>query len=195
MKNKNKFIGSIVIVCMFIMISIVGYLFVKPTNVNQEDIFIESEQNNIESKSVQKNKDTIIVEIKGEVKNPGVYEMKKDSRIQALIKKSGGFTKEACTDDINQSRKLRDEDCIIIKNKNNICNNEGTINAEQNKRINLNTASKEELKSIPGIGEVTAEKIIEYRKENGRFSSIEDIKNIQRIGEKTFTKIKDKIQI
>lgn len=195
MKNKNKFIGSIVIASLFIMISMVGYFFVKPTNINQEDIFIESNKENGEAKNIEKKNDKIIVEIKGEVKNPGVYEIEKDSRIQTLVKKSGGFTKKAFINDINQSRKLKDEDCIIVKNK----EDKDTINKEElegeNKKINLNTASKEQLKSIPGIGDVTAQKIIDYRKENGRFSSIDDIKNIDRIGEKTFIRIKDKLQV
>ena len=67
--------------------------------------------------------------------------------------------------------------------------------SRKNVKININSATKEELKTIPGIGDVMAQKIIDYREQNGSFSSVEDLKNIDRIGDKTLEKIKDKVDI
>lgn len=155
----------------------------------------------------------ITCEIKGEVMHPGVYTLKKGSRVIDLVKISGGFKKDSRSDLINQARKLRDGEVITVYDKYNTSinlerdiNNGGTNNSNnsddndlgdsKNKLvININTATQAELESIPGIGKVTANNIIEYRKEHGNFRSIEDIKNVDRIGEKTFLKIKKYIKI
>jgi competence protein ComEA len=139
--------------------------------------------------------------INGQVKNPGVYELKNDSRVEDLVKISGGFKDTADTYSLNLAKKLKDEDYIHVDEikkdgdgKNN-SNKDEKPGLSDNGTVNINKASKEELKSIPGVGDVTAENIIEYREQNGDFSSIEDIKNVNRIGDKTFEKLKDKIDV
>nr|WP_246582691.1 helix-hairpin-helix domain-containing protein [Clostridium mobile] len=172
---------------------LIGYFRDNVYNEKTEDIFIE---NKIENKE-ESQESGITIYVNGEVTNPGVYKLKDDSRIEDAIKIAGGFTKNADKDKLNLAKKIRDEDYIFVYEKDDE-NGDGSKRSNSNneeKKININDASKEELKSIPGIGEVTAQKIIEYREKNRGFNSIEEIKNIDRIGEKTFEKLKDKLDI
>lgn len=143
----------------------------------------------------------IVVEIKGEVANPDVYEISEGSIIRDLITKAGGLTNEANIDKINRADKLRDNQLIVIPNKNELSNANTNINVSKEGNtsedgiININTASLEELQKINGVGEVKAKSIINYREKNGGFKSIDEMKNIEGIGDKTFEKMKDQITI
>lgn len=151
----------------------------------------------VNSSNISKNDDRIGVYISGEVKNTGVYYLKKDSRITDLINICGGLTEEADVSKINPAQKLNDSDKIIIPKKENNLNNietedenKGVDNVQD--KININTATKDELTSLNGIGEATANKIINYRNKN-KFKEIEDIMNVPGIGEAKFNNIKDYI--
>ncbi|MDU5108803.1 MAG: helix-hairpin-helix domain-containing protein [Clostridium sp.] len=174
------------------------------------NIYVESESENeavnssvnVSSSNVDtenQKKSLIIVEIKGEVKNPDVYEIEDGSIIRDLINLAGGLTDEANTDGINRAEKLRGNQLIVIPNKSDIASgniinqNSSTIN--NSSVININTAPLEELKKITGVGDVKAQSIIDYRDKNGGFKSIEELKNIDGIGSKTFEKIKDQVGI
>lgn len=143
----------------------------------------------------------IVVEIKGEVANPDVYEISEGSIIRDLITKAGGLTNEANIDKINRADKLRDNQLIVIPNKNELSNANTNINVSKEGNtaedgiININTASLEELQKINGVGEVKAKSIINYREKNGGFKSIDEMKNIEGIGDKTFEKMKDQITV
>lgn len=143
----------------------------------------------------------IVVEIKGEVVNPDVYEISEGSIIRDLITKAGGLTNEANIGKINRADKLRDNQLIVIPNKNELSNANTNINVSKEGNtaeegiININTASLEELQKINGVGEVKAKSIINYREKNGGFKSIDEMKNIEGIGDKTFEKMKDQITI
>ena len=158
----------------------------------------------------------IKIDIKGEVKKPGVYEVTENMNVNDAIKMAGGLKKGASTDNINLSKTLKNEMVIIIskKLKENIKNtikndalpsssevigeiknsDANNIQNDSNKLISLNKGSLDELMTIPGIGEQKAKQIIEYRNSN-EFTSIEDIKNVSGIGESLFAKIKDYITI
>ncbi|MGL4875796.1 MAG: helix-hairpin-helix domain-containing protein [Clostridium sp.] len=145
----------------------------------------------------------IVVDIKGEVKKPGVYTLKNGSIIEDLIKEAGGITKDGTLQNINRAQVLKPNEAIVVDNKNNIGKNDEVANnnlnepkQEQGKKgglININTASIEELDSINGIGKAKAEAIISYREEKGGFKSIEEIQNVSGIGKATFEKLKDSI--
>ena len=143
----------------------------------------------------------IVVEIKGEVVNPDVYEISEGSIIRDLITKAGGLTNEANIGKINRADKLRDNQLIVIPNKNELSNANTNINVSKEGNtaeegiININTASLEELQKINGVGEVKAKSIINYREKNGGFKSIDEMKNIEGIGDKTFEKMKDQITV
>lgn len=157
----------------------------------------------------------IFVQIAGAVKTPGVYEMNDGDRVFQVIEKAGGLSDDAYESSVNQAKKVSDGDFIRIYTKteaeiymkdgtlagliedgssDGTLSEEGTSDAGTN-LINLNTASKEELMTLPGIGATRADDIIAYRSDNGAFKSIDDIKNISGIKEKAFTKIKDLITV
>lgn len=199
MKYKKKIIGSAVILIILSLFLIVVYVNSKPiddVSNNKEEIFREQ---SAAGNTMEQSSSDITVYINGEVKNPGVYKLKQDSRVQDLVKACGGFTNEANSYKLNLAKKLKDEDYIYVdkKSDNENLQLQNGLQGEtsENAKININTATKEELKTIPGIGDVTAQKIIDYREQNGGFSSMEDLKNIDRIGDKTLEKIKDKADI
>ena len=168
---------------------------------------VEVESNNEKDKNKENN---MVVHISGAVLNEGVIELKEGSRITDAIEKAGGLKDDACIKDINLAEVLDDGVKINIptieeynKNKENNgeekSNNAGqtdnkttskknnisqsdnkSTGQNNNKKVNINTATQSELETLPGIGASTALKIINYRKENGKFKSIEDIKKVSR---------------
>ena len=120
--------------------------------------------------------------------------MEENSRISDAIEKSGGLTEEADISKINLAYLLEDGMKIYIPSHND---NKGEMKMETDtkSKININSANQTELEKLPGIGSSTALKIINYRKENGKFNTIEDLKNIKGIGDSKFQKIKELIYV
>ena len=146
------------------------------------------------------------VYISGEIKNSGVYDINNGDRLDDLVKRAGGLTEKADINSINLAMRLEDQMKIYIPNidENQNINNDNTnlaigqvsndLTDLQNKKININLASKEELMTLPNIGEKRAQAILDYRLEN-RFEKIEDIKNVSGIGDKYFEAMKDLITV
>lgn len=160
-----------------------------------------AENHDLEEKNSKK-EIKIIVDVKGEVVKPGIYEAGSDDRIQDVITRAGGFRKKADVSQVNLAQKIKDEMVIYVpkigeKNTNNFTHTHESNNLFQGDqiKININTANSEELQKISGIGPSKAEAIIEYREQNGLFKKIEDITNVTGIGDKTFEKLKDSITI
>lgn len=126
---------------------------------------------------------TISVEVKGEVENPGVFTLNKGSNLNDLIQKLK-LKNNADTSNLSLLETLYNNQIIVISKK------EDNIN-----KISINSANLNELCLLPGIGESTALKIIEYRNNNGSFNSLEEIKNINGIGDKKYEKIKEFITL
>ena len=124
---------------------------------------------------------TIQVEIKGAVKNPGIYTLKYESNVKALITASGGLLDSADDSNLSYLRILNDKDVIVVQEK-----------KESIKLISINGASVEELDALPGIGPSIASRIVEYRNEH-TFTSLEQIKEVKGIGDSLFNKIKELI--
>lgn len=192
---------------------------------NLHNTTIENNENikNKETNKTDKNK--IVIYIIGEVKQEGVYELDENSRISDAIEKAGGTKENADLSQINLAYKIEDGMRIYIPKKGELVQDKEKIedktqeivtgkstditnttsvntNLSTNKKsktdiekINLNKATQTELETLPGIGPSTAEKIIEYRKENGNFKNIEDIMNVNGIGESKYNKIKDLISV
>lgn len=150
----------------------------------------------------------ISIYISGAVNSPGVVELKSNERLMKGVKLCDGLTDEADTNRINLAMKVKDEGHYIIpKQGEEIALNDSNDNVENNnndgnnitegddKKININSASKEDLDSLPGVGDVTAQKILDYREENKEFKSIDEIKNVKGIGENKFNDLKDYICI
>lgn len=147
---------------------------------------------------------TLFVHICGEVMKPGVYELPAQSRIYEAVEAAGGFTKEASESYVNLAQVLEDgckieipavgEEAVDATGASvGITGPVGTENTQQERLIDINTATKAELCSLPGIGESRADSIITYREKNGGFSKIEDIMKVEGIKEGMFAKMKDKI--
>ena len=174
------------------------------------------EQKDDNSKEQIVNGGGIFVHIDGYINNPGVYEIKENDRIKTLIDKAGGFKEGYSIKNINLAAKLSDGDKIYIpsvsEEKNSENNNNININSsgkgqnvkadrnnvsimKNNSKININTANISELKQITGIGESTANKIIDYRENVGKFNKIEDIKEVKGIGDAKYESLKNKITI
>lgn len=181
---------------------------IEKNDNNQGDF---SKIENIEDvKTVDKNENMtkkISIYISGAVNSPGVVELKSNERLMEGVKLCDGLTDEADTNRINLAMKVKDEGHYIIpKEGEEIALNDSNENVENNnndnnsgegesKKININNASKEKLDSLPGVGEVTAQKILDYRDENKEFKSIDEIKNVKGIGENKFNDLKDYICI
>ena len=153
------------------------------------------EQQSVEETAVDDVKSEIYVDISGCVYNPGVYKIKDGTRLFQVVEKAGGLTPEADTDSINQAEEVYDGQKILISSKGNSGENQMSLAVQesQNGKININTADSLKLQEIPGVGPTTAQKIIDYRQNYGKFKSKEDIVNVSGIGEKTYENIKDYI--
>lgn len=188
--------------------------------LNQEEktdacICEECSQTSLEE---EKNYSKIKVDLKGYVKKPGVYEVENETIVNDLIKLAGGLKTNATTENINLSKKLKDEDVVIILSKTELKKQQqsstvlptgststnvkpessapttSTSVENANRKVCLNTASKEELMTLTGIGESKALAIIEYRN-NTSFKDITEIMNVSGIGESVYEKIKDFITV
>lgn len=163
----------------------------------------------------------IVVDVKGAVVNPGIYEMDSQERVRNAIDKAGGTTPTADTSVINLSKNLKDEMVIIVYTKQEvkdmlndkykekecscpILENDACIQKETETKkettptkgkVSINNGTKEELTQLPGVGETKAQSIIQYRTEHGPFQSLEELENVPGIGESTFAKLKDFIRL
>lgn len=196
MLNNVKKIFAFIIIAIFIIIFLFKNLL-KNNNDYEKVNFNEIIKSNniVENTSKEEKLDTIKVHIVGEVNNPGLIELSTGSRVADAIELANGLTNEADTSKTNLAYILSDGEKIYIPNINDEGNIEYTNMQESNSKININTATVAELKNIPGVGESTANSILEYRISNGKFSSIEDIKNVSGIGESKFNKMKDYIVV
>ena len=150
---------------------------------------------------------TIVVDVKGAVQKEGIYTLKEGSRVSDAIAKAGGLTQEADKKSINLAQKVTDEAIIYVaKTDENISvvsqasastsgNSSATSTSSQSDKINLNTASLEDLKKISGIGDKRAQDILDYRDSQGGFKSVDELTNVSGIGEKTLEKLKNDVTV
>lgn len=165
----------------------------------QAETNLQQEQDSGETSS------QVYVHVCGAVQHPGVYSMEPGTRIYEAIGLAGGFTAQADEDWLNQADVLQDgqqlyvytqDETLAMRQSSGRMDNDGKVRlSETDDRIDLNTATREELMTLPGIGEAKADAVIAYREEHGSFSSIEEIKNIPGIKNAVFSKIKDRITV
>lgn len=207
LKKEQKI--KIAITLFVIIIAIFYYIYSQ----NQKEIFFEEskQENEVQEKTEEENK-KIIIHVSGAVKNEGIVELEEGARVANAIEKAGGVRDDAYTKDINYALKLEDGMKIYVptieetkqeKEEVNInsessnyiisSNNTKTNENSNGQKVNINNADESKLDELPGVGPSTAQKIIQYRKENGEFKSIDELKNVSGIGEAKFQKIKDLI--
>ena len=223
MRNVVKLIVIAIVVVIGSIISIknlkdINEGYIVSDIENKNEVYEESKTidiNNNTKNTMQISKvetslnDKVTIYISGEVKNPGVVELKYDARLSDGVNLCGGLTEDANLNGINLAMKIKDEGHYIIPkvgeetkdtvvNDNEYRNENNTLNepeSNNDNKININSADLSELDSLPGFGQVTAQKIIEYRQEHTKFNSIEELMNIKGIGEKKFNNVKDYIYV
>lgn len=143
-----------------------------------------------------------VVDIKGAVKVPGIYQLKNQQRIWDALALAGGVSEEADTTQVNYAQKVKDQMIIYVPKKGEpVAQSLETLQesapAQQNQeeKINLNTATEAELQTISGIGAKKAQEIIRFRDEQGPFKTVEELKNVPGIGEKTVERLKDMLTV
>ena len=197
--NKEKKIKLALTIAIGI-IAIVGIIkavdiYYEKNNTEQISIsnFIENETED------EKDNTKIKIYITGEVKNQGVIELEEGDRIADAIEKAGGQTEQASLKNVNLAYQLEDGQKIYIPNINDTETEiiddgaSGVVDDATIKQtvVNINKADEKELQSLNGIGESLATSIVQYRKENGNFETIEDLKNVPGIGDSKFENIKE----
>ncbi|PGN25405.1 competence protein ComE [Bacillus thuringiensis] len=187
------------------LVAIIGtllFLVFWKTNqsVERTPITMNVQEKEIEKKGKPKISDTkeqkrtIIIDVKGAVNKEGVYEMKEGDRVKDAVQKAGGFLSEVDMKKVNLAQIVQDQMLLYIPSKNESEQGMFTSSKEDGK-IRINTAAKEQLEKITGMGSRKAESILKYREEHGPFQKIEDLLEIDGIGAKSLEKIKDQIII
>lgn len=137
------------------------------------------------------------VYVVGAVLNPRVYFLPYGSRVEDALEAAGGPTEEADLVRVNLAKRVYDEEQIYVPRLGEenppLPPLSGSPGSQAGGKININTATAAELETLPGIGPVLGQRIVDYRKANGPFAAIEDIKNVSGIGEATFEEIKELI--
>lgn len=205
--RKNIKQKLVLIVAILLIAVGIFYNFFKEDKeeISYENIIVQNVENVVSNEEIVEEKEYIKIHIAGQVKIPGIIELEYGARISDAIEKAGGLTEFASLKNVNLAYKLEDgqklyipsteEDVesILMENGENIIKESNILGSS--KTININKADESELEEIPGVGPAMASKIVNYRKENGEFKTIEDLKNISGIGEKKFEAMREYISV
>jgi competence protein ComEA len=145
----------------------------------------------------------IMVHVDGAVQHPGVYALPPNSRVQDAIQAAGGFGSEANQSAVNLAARLEDGNRLTIPNigtpiaspSSELPGSNRVKDIPPGAPVNINTATLEELQTLPGIGATRAQDILDYRQAHGSFQTIDDLKNVTGIGDATFERLKDLITV
>ena len=216
LKEYKLFVGLVVVGAV-----LGGFFLIKGNHQPQNQVAALSQEVTSSSSSTEEEEEKVVaktkgeeeseqvtVDIKGAVKNPGVYELRAGARVHEAIQKSGGLTADAEAKSINQAQKLTDEAVIYVakigeegadvtqtgQHQAGASDSAGASGGKSDK-VNLNTATEAELQTISGIGQKRASDIIAYRESSGRFKSVDDLKKVSGIGDKTLEKLKEYVTV
>ena len=198
---------KIIVICASLGMVLGGFFFLKPvaqtpakeSNLQTEVTTVskdEKEDKNQKEEVVEQ--DLITVDVKGAVKSPGIYDLPVGSRINDAVQKAGGLTDNADSKSINLAQRISDEALVYVPTKEETTSQEAHSNAsntKDNKKVNLNKASLEELKQVKGLGAKRAQDIIDHRESNGKFKSVDELKKVSGIGAKTIEKLKEYVTV
>ena len=222
-KNQKIMIVVIIVIILLVFLFLHNYFYNNELIItNEVNEISENKWETIASNSYAKKDGKIVINVVGEVNNPGVVTLDEGARIIDAINAAGGKTEKADISEINLAYVLDDGIRLYIpsfsemkeKKLENSTNSKDTIssdagisnivmeevavenkNTNEVRKININKASKEELKQLSGVGDSVAQAIIDYRQKNGKFNAIEDIKKVPGIGESKFHNIEKMISV
>lgn len=187
------------ILLLFCMTVLVGCRKQDEEMVILEEVEMGEDSEETESGEMEEETNTIFIHVCGHVVSPGVYEIAEGCRIYEAVQIAGGMTENAAQDYINQAQVLADGQKIYIPSveevEQGIVQENTDTDTSAGMKININTASKEELMTLTGIGEVRAVAIISYRQAHGAFGDIEELMQVEGIKQGTYDKIKDQITV
>ena len=204
---------KIIVICAGLGLVLGGFFLLKPvaqtpakeSNLQTEVTTVSKDSASEKEEKSQKSeteevveKDLITVDVKGAVKSPGIYDLPVGSRINDAVQKAGGLTDNADSKSINLAQRISDEALVYVPSKEEATSQEAHSNAsntKENKKVNLNKASLEELKQVKGLGGKRAQDIIDHRETNGKFKSVDDLKKVSGIGAKTVEKLKEYVTV
>ena len=201
---------KIIVICAGLGLVLGGFFLLNParqtpakeTNLQTEvttvtkDLTDEKEDRNQKEEAVAQ--DLITIDVKGAVKTPGIYDLPVGSRINDAVQKAGGLTDNADSRSINLAQRISDEALVYVPTKEEATSQEAQLNVsnnKDNKKVNLNKASLEELKQVKGLGAKRAQDIIDHRENNGKFKSVDELKKVSGIGAKTLEKLKEYVTV
>lgn len=188
--------GSVIGGVLLLLVGVGGLLPKKEEAVEESEAVVTTvmAEKTEESTTLEA---VIFVDIKGAVKKPGVYQMKAGDRVKDAIDAAGGLTAEADSQKVNLAQRVEDQMVIVVPKVGEEAEAipAGVTSKETSKegKVNINTATVEELKTLKGVGEKKAEAIIEYRKKNGSFKTKEDLMKVRGIGKKLFESFEERI--
>ena len=189
-------LGGIILIGCIVMIVIK-----QPKEVAVPTAYSMSSTSSSAAATSISSKTAVMIDVKGAVKNPGVYDIVNSPRAQTAIAKAGGLTHEADTIKLNLAQKLSDGQMLYVPVIGEVASNKVTVDqqgaesGQEMTKINLNTATAEELQTLEGVGEKKAEQIIAYREAHDGFKKLDEIKEVSGIGAKRFETLQDKITI
>ena len=201
---------KIIVICVSLGLVLGGFLLLKPvaqtpakeSNLQSELTAVSKDSTDEKDDKNQKeevmDQDLITVDVKGAVKTPGIYDLPVGSRINDAVQKAGGLTDNADSKSINLAQKISDESLVYVPTKGedtSQATQSNASNSKENKKVNLNKASLEELKQVKGLGAKRAQDIIDHRDTNGKFKSVDELKKVSGIGAKTIEKLKDYVTV
>lgn len=204
---------KIIVICAGLGLVLGGFFLLKPvaqtpakeSNLQTEVTTVSKDSASEKEEKSQKSeteevveKDLITVDVKGAVKSPGIYDLPVGSRINDAVQKAGGLTDNADSKSINLAQRISDEALVYVPTKEEATSQDAHSNAsntKENKKVNLNKASLEELKQVKGLGGKRAQDIIDHRETNGKFKSVDDLKKVSGIGAKTVEKLKEYVTV
>lgn len=210
---KEKKLGILLAIVSLVLIICLTFFFkikeddkkvTLPSQMNLTENLSTTAQNDREEEKTNPEMETIMVDIKGAVVKEGVYQLQRNSRVTDAIQIAGGLRDDADPNAINLAQKLSDEAILYVARKGenkSIIDSQGQQSSsieqggQREQKVNINKATIEDLRKIPGIGEKRAQEILDARDSKGGFKSIDDLLTISGIGQKTLEKIKNDIII
>ncbi|WP_334352407.1 helix-hairpin-helix domain-containing protein [Companilactobacillus sp. HBUAS56257] len=188
-KNKILILGCLVALIFG------GYFLWNRKPVNNEPVRTQvlADKKSASKEEIKSAEKTIVVDVQGAVKKPGVYHLKDRTIVLDALQMAGGTKNDADLRQINQAKRLKDQMQIYVPSKNE---KKATVSGTSEKEaVNINSASVDDFKKVTGVGPKKAEKIIAFREQHGDFKDLNDLKKVSGFGEKTIEKLKDQLTV